>query len=99
LKNASIDQTKLNTCIKDKYDTYYAADSALSEDYGVRGSPTLVINGVEVQTGRSPAAMLATICAAFNTAPEECNTQLDSRSPSAGFGWSVSQGNAANAQC
>ncbi|MBP7708720.1 thioredoxin domain-containing protein [Candidatus Pacearchaeota archaeon] len=99
LKNASIDQTKLNNCIDTKYDGYYAADSALSEGYAVQGSPTLVINGVQVNTGRSPAAMLATICSAFNVAPEECNTQLDSANPSAGFGWTVSQGNAASAQC
>jgi len=36
-----------------------------NEKYGVQGSPTLVINGAQVSSGRSPAAYLATICAAF----------------------------------
>jgi glutaredoxin len=99
LKNASIDQAKLDNCVKNNYDKLYAEDSALSQQYGVQGSPTLVINGVQVQTGRSPSAMLATICSAFNEAPEECNVVLDSSNPSPGFGWTVSQGNAANAQC
>ncbi len=99
LTETKVDTVKLEDCKENRYEDYYATDSALSEEYGVRGSPTLVINGAQVSTGRSPAAMLTTICSAFNEAPEACNVVLDSSNPSAGFGWSVSAGNAAAAQC
>lgn len=73
-----------------------------NEEYGVRGSPTLVINGQQASSGRDSASLLGTICAAFNEAPEECDTELSSASPSPGFGWeelSGSGGAAAAAQC
>jgi hypothetical protein len=73
---------------------------AENEEYGVRGSPTLVVNGKQANSGRDPASLLATICNAFNTAPEECNTELSSASPSPGFGWSTTTADsAAAAQC
>jgi hypothetical protein len=104
LTAAGVDKTKLNTCISSgKADEYYAADSALSEGYGVRGSPTLVVNGVIANSGRSSAAYLDTICSAFTDSarPTECDTlTLDSASPSPGFGYGASTGAAsANAQC
>lgn len=54
--------------------------------YGVQGSPTLVINGAQVESGRDSKSLLATICTAFNNAPEECSTELSSASPAPGFG-------------
>jgi hypothetical protein len=66
--------------------------------YGITGSPGLVVNGAKVTSGRSPQALLTTICAGFEDQPEECNTQLDSASPSAGFGFSTG-GSAAAAEC
>jgi protein-disulfide isomerase len=104
LTAAGVNKAKLDTCISSgKADEYYAADSALSEGYGVRGSPTLVVNGVIADSGRSSAAYLDTICAAFTDSarPSECDTlTLDSASPSPGFGYGASTGAAsANAQC
>jgi len=61
----------------------YKADN---EKYGVGGSPTLVINGAQVTSERDSASLLATICSAFNTAPEECSQSLSSTAPAAGFG-------------
>jgi glutaredoxin len=87
LTKTGIDQTKMNTCIDSgKTDEYYAEDSSLSEGYGVKGSPTLVINGEIVSSGRDSASYLDTICSAFNEAPEECIVELSSSSPSPGFG-------------
>jgi len=60
--------------------------------YGVGGSPTLVINETTVSSGRDSASLLRTICAAFNNAPEECNEQLNSQSPTTGFGFDFSAG-------
>ncbi|MDD5331525.1 MAG: thioredoxin domain-containing protein [Candidatus Nanoarchaeia archaeon] len=67
--------------------------------YGVQGSPTLVINGAVVKSARDSESLLATICSAFNTTPEECNTKLSSETPSAGFGYSVTGNAAADAGC
>lgn len=58
----------------------------LNKKYGVQGSPTLVINGVQVSSARDPASLLKTICSTFNNAPDACSEQLSAESPSAGFG-------------
>ncbi len=54
--------------------------------YGVQGSPTLVINGVQSQAARTPEAIKQAICAAFVNAPPECSQPLDNSSFQAGFG-------------
>ena len=61
-----------------------------NEKYKIGGSPSLVINGKSIQSGRSPAAYLANICAGFEIAPEECEVELSSTSQSPGFGYSGS---------
>ncbi|MHB8903973.1 MAG: DsbA family protein [Patescibacteria group bacterium] len=61
----------------------YKADNA---KYNVGGSPTLIINGEEIQSGRDSASLLKTICSAFNNEPKECQTVLSSASPAPGFG-------------
>ena len=100
IARVNIDQSKLNDCIANRAEDYYAEDSALSEGYGVGGSPTLVVNGVIVSSARSSSAYLETICSAFNNAPSECDEILDSSSPSPGFGWEIPDTNAATgAQC
>ncbi len=74
----------------------------LNEQYGVGGSPTLVINGQQVSAGRSPSAYLDAICSSFSdgNVPEECGETLPSESYSPGFGWTLSSGTATNgAQC
>lgn len=62
-----------------------------NEKYEVGGSPTLIINGVKAQAGRDSVSLLAAICDAFETAPEECNTVFEAVSPSPGFGWSTTE--------
>lgn len=54
--------------------------------YSVGGSPTLIINGKETQSGRDSASLLKTICAAFTNQPKECQTTLSSATPAPGFG-------------
>lgn len=60
---------------------------AENDKYGVQGSPTLVINGVQSSSGRDSQSLLTAICSAFNNAPAECSQTLSSASPSAGFGY------------
>lgn len=57
-----------------------------NEKYGVQGSPTLIINGVEVSSNRDPQSLLNTICGAFEEQPAECQQELSSETPAPGFG-------------
>jgi hypothetical protein len=80
------------------YYPLFDVDKELNELYKIGGSPTLVINGKVISSARDSASYLEFICEAFNDAPEECNTELSSLSPSPYFGWE-STGIATNAQC
>lgn len=64
----------------------FNVDKADNDTYGVQGSPTLVINGVQVDSQRDPESLLKTICAAFDTAPSECGKTLSTTAPAPGFG-------------
>jgi protein-disulfide isomerase len=78
----------------------FAVHEAENVKYGVQGSPTLVINGKQVDSERSPAAFLTTICAAFNNPPAECGAKLDTATPGPGFGESTAANTGAgNAAC
>jgi hypothetical protein len=89
IAKAGIDNTNLNSCLTNKAAGYYAADSKLSQDYGVQGSPTLIINGVEAEFyPRDPNTALKLICSSFNTAPANCSKQLSTTNPTPGFGYS-----------
>ena len=72
---------------------------AENDAYDIGGSPTLVINGAKVQAGRDSQSLLNAVCAGFNDAPAECDTDLTSLgSPAPGFGFGT-QGGATAAGC
>jgi len=74
----------------------FDVDKADNEKYGVKGSPTLVINGVEASSaGRDSKSLLKTICSGFKTEPKECATELSAAAPAPGFGEGTVQGTAA----
>lgn len=86
---------------KNKWTTSYPPFDVYKADnqkYGVQGSPTLVINGAKVSSGRDSASLLKTICAGFENQPEECSAQLPNITPAPGFGFSGS-GTDAQAEC
>lgn len=99
MNKVGINGASVDICIKGKAKEYYAVDSQLSNQYGVQGSPTLVINGAQVDSARSPAAILSTICSAFNNKPSECSKVLPSDSPSPGFGYQAGSADSAAANC
>ncbi len=70
----------------------YPLQADLNEKYGVQGSPTLVINGVQAEVSRTPESVKQAICNAFNVAPAECGTALNTGSFDPGFGTSLSVG-------
>ena len=69
-----------------------------TEKYGVRGSPTLVVNEKNVSAARDPQSLLEIICAAFEKPPAECTEKLAAKVPSPGFGFS-GEGKNTDAQC
>jgi hypothetical protein len=78
----------------------YPIHDADNSKYGVQGSPTLVINGVQSQAGRTPEAVKQAICAAFNNPPEECKQTLSTSSFQPGFGLAAgAAAGAANPGC
>ena len=101
----------------------YNVDESLNEQYGVQGSPALVINDVKlnpiresdgnyyyylnfgegvqkIEALRDPASYLDIICQSFTdgNVPEECGQELDSTSPSSGFGYG-SSGSGSTGSC
>lgn len=103
LDTAKIDKAKLNTCLSNEYKKakeYYEVDKKLSNQYGVQGSPTLVINGAQAESGRSSEALKVAICSGFTSKPEGCDKDLTSfGNPAPGFGFDTQGGSASAAGC
>jgi len=74
-------------------------DKKLNEEYGVSGSPTLIINGVKASVSRDPASLLDAICTGFKVKPAECSEELSSENPSAGFGFSETAASTSSGSC
>ena len=62
----------------------------MNRDYGVRGSPTLIVNGKQVSFTRSPEGLKTVVCSAFETPPQECEQTLSTSTASPGFGGGTS---------
>jgi len=81
-----IDKAKIDNCIPADGSTLYNSDVSYAQGLQIGSSPTVLINGTAVNVARSPEAIKQAVCSAFNTAPGECSTTLDSTATSAGFG-------------
>jgi hypothetical protein len=64
----------------------YPEEAAANAQYGVQGSPTFVLNGQQVDVGRSAEDIKEAICSAFTTPPAACNTNLSTFQEAAGPG-------------
>lgn len=88
---------------KSKWNSSYPPFSIFASDntkYSVQGSPTLVVNGTQVESARDSKSLLATICSAFNNAPSECSANLSNTTPAPGFGTGTdSSDSSANTGC
>jgi len=98
LGTVGISQSGLESCMNN-INVYEAEDTQGNTDYGVSGSPTLVINGKTFSVTRSPEQVKQAICSAFATPPNECNTILTTTEASAGFGAIGSTGSTGDASC
>ena len=101
LQETGIDKAKIDNCIdqidqeynltnifegsEDRFPPYPIEDK-LNEEYGVRGSPTFVVNGKVVRVTRSANAIKEMICSAFTIPPAECEQELSTTPEQPGFG-------------
>ncbi|MDI6825621.1 MAG: thioredoxin domain-containing protein [Candidatus Aenigmarchaeota archaeon] len=81
-KAAKVDVAKIENCFKTEGLTLMRAEEALSNQNGVTGSPTLIINGARYNGARTPEAYKQAICSAFNKPPSECSKTLSESSGS-----------------
>lgn len=85
------------TWLSGRYPTFNPHLS-LNDEYGIGGSPQLVVNGEVVQpASRSPQAYLDAICNALPSQPSACSEQLSNTAYSAGFGYT--DGASTSASC
>ncbi len=77
----------------------YPIYADLNTKYGVQGSPTLVINGAQVDNvNRTAESVKEAICSSFNNPPAECQQTLTNASYQPGFGYeAAAAGAGANA--
>jgi len=115
MSDTGIDKTKIDTCMQDTDEEFeitktfeesedryprYNVDAELAEQYGVSGSPTFVINGQTISVTRSADAIKEAVCSAFNTPPEECETELSTTAEQPGIGPIAAGGTASSSgQC
>ena len=80
-----LDTNQIKTCQKDEGSALLATEYASSTAYKVTGSPTLVIDGTIVNSGRTPEEYKNTICSAFNDSkkPAACSQVLSSTAAAA----------------
>ena len=71
-----INVNQISNCEKNEKNALLDAEIALTEKYGVEGSPTLLINETTYQGARSEEGYKQAICGAFNQAPQECDIVL-----------------------
>jgi len=83
MKSLGIDDSEVMSCVNDRGEDLIAGHVARAINYGITGSPSLVINGLKVNTARNSEAFKAAVCEAFNEAPEECGETLSSSSNAA----------------
>ena len=75
----------------------FLIDDELNKKYGVQGSPTLIVNGQKVETGRDSQSLLNAICSGFKNPPKECKEKMSTETPAPGFGYD-NKGNQNQAQ-
>ncbi len=85
-KAAGIDVENVTKCFESEAESLLKAEQSLDEEFGVVGSPTLVINGVQYEGARSASAFKDAICSAFNKPPAECSAEVNASVPAASSG-------------
>ena len=105
LAEAEVDETILNGCMADadKGIKYAEEDFALTDSFGVSGSPTLILNDERVSEfdfgGRTANAVKTLLCCGFGEMPGYCSEELTTVSASTGFAEGYSAGSTSTGSC
>jgi len=105
MKSVGINTAQVATCVADTTKQFSPTEKALNINkdenvkFGVQGSPTLVVNGTTLASGRDSANILKAICSGFTTQPKECSAKLSSTSPVAGFDDQATASSGAGTSC
>jgi hypothetical protein len=108
MKSVGINAAQVSTCVTDANKQFAPTEKAFNIDkdenvkFGVQGSPTLVVNGTTLASGRDSASVLKAICSGFSNQPKECSAKLSATAPAAGFddqAAAAASGSAAPASC
>jgi len=89
--STGVNSANLSACISDSGRGLACAqkDFDLNTQYGVTGSPTMILDGVEISEfnfgGRSANAIKTMVCAAFNSEPGFCSTELNTAAAAVSF--------------
>lgn len=83
MKTLGINSANVLACVDSQGTDLFNAAKQKAQSNGVTGSPTLIINGVIANVARTAEAYKAAVCSAYNTAPAECSTTLDSTAAAA----------------
>ena len=79
-KDAGLDTAKISACEKGQKSALLIKENADSTKFKATGSPTILINEIVYNGGRSPEDYKKAICSSFENPPEECNTVLGQES-------------------
>jgi hypothetical protein len=91
MKSVGINVAQITACVADTNKQFNPTEKAMGLDkedtvkFAVQGSPTMVINGTTVASGRDSASVLKAICSGFTNQPKECQAKLSATAPAAGF--------------
>jgi hypothetical protein len=96
--STGVDVTKLNACVSDlnKGLAYAQKDFDLSTKYSVQGSPTLILNGTQIDEtgfgGRSSDGVKSMVCSGYKTQPSFCSTKLNTTAAAVSFSATYASG-------
>ena len=81
-----IDTEQIKSCQQNEAMDILKTEAELNTQYGVKGSPTLVINDATYNGGRTSEAYKQAVCSAFTAEPGECSEALSESASSAPTG-------------
>lgn len=87
--NTGVDSGKIEDCASAEGLDLMKAEESLSNQNGVSGSPTLIINGEVYNGARTSEAYKQAVCSAFSVQPSECSQTVassENAAPNGGCG-------------
>lgn len=105
MKTTGVNVAQVTTCVTEAKKQFSLTEKAFDinkdevEKFDVQGSPTLVVNGTTISSGRDSASVLKAICSGFNNQPKECQAKLSDKSPVAGFDDQSAGSGSSDASC